>query len=68
MDPHERGDRFGHREPGIVEARAMPHVNVRWHAIPKTQAKITAPLVWQRGEMSVLALRTLVGSLPKQKS
>jgi DNA-binding transcriptional LysR family regulator len=49
---------------------AMPHVNVRRHAIPKAQAKITTPLVWRRGELSasVLALRTLVGSLPKQKS
>jgi DNA-binding transcriptional LysR family regulator len=48
----------------------MPHVNVRRHAIPKAQAKITTPLVWRRGEMSasVLALRTLIASLPKQKS
>jgi len=48
----------------------MPHVKVRRHAIPTAQAKITTPLVWRRGEMSasVLALRTLVASLPKQKS
>jgi DNA-binding transcriptional LysR family regulator len=48
----------------------MSHVNVRRHAIAKAQAKITTPLVWRRGELSasVLALRTLVASLPKQKS
>jgi hypothetical protein len=48
----------------------MTHVNVRRHAIPNAQAKMTTPLVWRRGEMSasVLALRTLVASLPKQKS
>lgn len=48
----------------------MPHVNVRRHSIPKAHAKITTPLVWRRGELSasVLALRTLVASLPKQKS
>jgi DNA-binding transcriptional LysR family regulator len=48
----------------------MPHVKVRRHAIPNAQATITTPLVWRRGEMSasVLALRTLVVSLRKQKS
>jgi DNA-binding transcriptional LysR family regulator len=48
----------------------MPHVKVRRHAIPNAQARITTPLVWRRGEMSasVLALRTLVASLPKQKN
>ncbi len=48
----------------------MPHVKVRRNAIPNAQARITTPLVWRRGELSasVLALRTLVGSLPKQKS
>jgi hypothetical protein len=45
-------------------------VNVRRHPIPKAHAKIATPLVWRRGELSasVLALRTLVASLPKQKS
>jgi DNA-binding transcriptional LysR family regulator len=48
----------------------MPHVKVSRHAIPNAQAKITTPLVWRRGEMSasVLALRTLVASLSKQKA
>jgi DNA-binding transcriptional LysR family regulator len=48
----------------------MPHVKVRRHAIPNAQARITTPLVWRRGEISasVLALRSLVASLPKQKS
>ena len=47
----------------------MPHARVLRHAIPKAQANITTPLVWRGGEMSptVLALRTLVASLPKQK-
>jgi DNA-binding transcriptional LysR family regulator len=47
----------------------MPHANVRRHAIPKAQSQITTPLVWRRGEISasVLALRTLLASLPKQK-
>lgn len=48
---------------------AIPQARVRRHAIPKSQAHITTPLVWRRGEMSpsVLALRTLVAALPKQK-
>lgn len=48
---------------------AMPHARVLRHAIPKAQANITTPLVWRSGEMSpaVLAVRTLVASLPKQK-
>jgi DNA-binding transcriptional LysR family regulator len=47
----------------------MPHVKVARHAIPNAQARITTPLVWRKGEMSasVLALRGLVASLPKQK-
>jgi DNA-binding transcriptional LysR family regulator len=47
----------------------MPHTNVRRHPIPKAQSQITTPLVWRRGEISasVLALRTLLASLPKQK-
>jgi DNA-binding transcriptional LysR family regulator len=48
----------------------MPQANVRRHPIPRAQAHITTPLVWRRGEISpsVLALRTLVASLPQQKS
>jgi DNA-binding transcriptional LysR family regulator len=48
----------------------MPQANVRRHPIAKAQAHITTPLVWRRGEISpsVLALRTLVAALPKQKS
>jgi DNA-binding transcriptional LysR family regulator len=47
----------------------MPQANVRRHPIPKAQSQITTPLVWRRGEISasVLALRTLLASLPKQK-
>jgi DNA-binding transcriptional LysR family regulator len=47
----------------------MPQANVRRHAIPKAQSQITTPLVWRRNEISpsVLALRTLLASLPKQK-
>jgi DNA-binding transcriptional LysR family regulator len=47
----------------------MPHARVLRHPIAKAQADITTPLVWRRGEVSasVLALRTLVESLPKQK-
>jgi DNA-binding transcriptional LysR family regulator len=47
----------------------MPRANVRRHPIPKAQSQITTPLVWRRGEISasVLALRTLLASLPKQK-
>jgi DNA-binding transcriptional LysR family regulator len=46
----------------------MPHARVLRHAIPKTHADMTTPLVWRRNEISppVLALRTLVASLPKQ--
>ena len=48
----------------------MPQASVRRHPIPKAQAQLTTPLVWRRGEISpsVLALRTLLASLPKQKS
>jgi len=48
---------------------AIPHAKVRRHAIPRAQAQITTPLVWRRGELSpsVLALRTLVADLSKQK-
>jgi DNA-binding transcriptional LysR family regulator len=47
----------------------MPHPNVRKHPIPKAQSQITTPLVWRRGEISasVLALRSLLAALPKQK-
>ena len=47
----------------------MPHARVLRHPIAKAQADITTPLVWRRGEISssVLALRTLVETLPKQK-
>jgi DNA-binding transcriptional LysR family regulator len=47
----------------------MPQANVRRHPVPKAQSQITTPLVWRRGEISasVLALRTLLASLPKQK-
>jgi DNA-binding transcriptional LysR family regulator len=47
----------------------MPHAKVLRHAIAKAQADITTPLVWRRGEVStsVMALRTLVSALPKQK-
>jgi DNA-binding transcriptional LysR family regulator len=47
----------------------MPHAKVLRHPIAKAQADITTPLVWRRGEISssVLALRTLVETLPKQK-
>lgn len=52
----------------VIES--MPHVKVQRHTIPKAQSQITTPLVWRRGEISpsVLALRTLLASLPKQKS
>jgi DNA-binding transcriptional LysR family regulator len=48
----------------------MPQAKVRRHPIPKAQAHITTPLVWRRGEISpsVLALRTLVAALPRQRS
>jgi DNA-binding transcriptional LysR family regulator len=48
---------------------AIPDAKVRRHLIPKAQAQITTPVVWRRGELSpsVLALRTLVAALPKQK-
>ena len=48
----------------------MPQAKVRRHPIPKAQAHITTPLVWRRGEISpsVLALRTLVASLPRQRN
>jgi DNA-binding transcriptional LysR family regulator len=48
----------------------MPDTHISRHAIAKAQANITTPLVWRRGEVSppVLALRTLVASLSKEKS
>lgn len=48
----------------------MPHATVRRHPIPKAQSQVTTPLVWRRGEISasVLALRTLLAALPKQKA
>jgi DNA-binding transcriptional LysR family regulator len=48
----------------------IPQAEVRRHAIPKAQSAITTPLVWRRGEISpsVLALRTLVAALPKQRA
>jgi DNA-binding transcriptional LysR family regulator len=48
----------------------MPHTTVRRHPIPKAQSQVTTPLVWRRGEISasVLALRTLLAGLPKQKA
>lgn len=48
---------------------AVSHAKVQRHAIPKAQAQITTPLVWRRGEISpsVLALRSLLASLPQQK-
>src|SRR5262249_8560837 len=47
---------------------SMPNAKVRRHPIPKAQSQITTPLVWRRGEISVsvLALRNLLASLPKQ--
>ena len=47
----------------------MPQANIRRHPLPKAQSQITTPLVWRRGEISasVLALRTQLASLPKQK-
>ena len=48
---------------------AMPNVKVARHPLPKAQSQIVTPLVWRRGEIStsVLALRTLLAALPKQK-
>jgi DNA-binding transcriptional LysR family regulator len=48
---------------------SMPHAKVRQHSIPKAQSEITTPLVWRRGEISVsvLALRSLLASMPKQR-
>jgi DNA-binding transcriptional LysR family regulator len=48
----------------------MPDTHIGRHMIAKAQASITTPLVWRRGEVSspVLALRTLVASLSKEKS
>ena len=45
----------------------MPGTHVLRHTIPKAQANITTPLVWRHGEISpsVLALRTLIASLPE---
>jgi DNA-binding transcriptional LysR family regulator len=47
---------------------SMPHAKVRQHPIPKSQSQITTPLVWRRGEISasVLALRGLLASMPRQ--
>jgi DNA-binding transcriptional LysR family regulator len=49
---------------------AMPQTSVQRHPIPRAQANITTPLIWRRGEISasVLALRTLLATLPKQKA
>jgi len=51
----------------VLDTMAAAHV-IR-HAIPKAQSSLTTPLVWRRGEISppVLALRTLIASLRKQK-
>jgi DNA-binding transcriptional LysR family regulator len=48
----------------------MPDTYVSRHAIAKAQANITTPLIWRRGEVSppVLALRTLLASLPKERA
>jgi DNA-binding transcriptional LysR family regulator len=48
----------------------MPDTHISRHTIAKAQTNITTPLVWRRGEVSppVLALRTLVASLSKEKS
>src|SRR5437868_3136251 len=48
---------------------SMPHAKVHQHPIPKAQSQITTPLTWRRGEISVsvLALRNLLASLPKQR-
>jgi len=48
---------------------SMPHAKVRQHPIPKAQGQITTPLIWRRGEisLSVLALRNVLASLPKQR-
>ena len=48
----------------------MPDADVLRHPIPNAQASITTPLVWRQGEISppVLALRTLIASLPRAKS
>ncbi len=48
----------------------MPDTPVLRHAIPNAQANITTPLIWRHGEISppVLALRTLIASLPKRKT
>ena len=47
----------------------MPDAKVGRHPLPKAQSQIVTPLVWRRGEISasVLALRTQLASLPKQK-
>ena len=47
----------------------MPQVKVSRHPLPKAQSQVTTPLAWRRGEIStsVLALRTLLAALPKQK-
>jgi DNA-binding transcriptional LysR family regulator len=48
----------------------MPNTHISRHPIAKAQASITTPLVWRRGEVSppVLALRTLVASMSREKS
>lgn len=47
----------------------MSNVRVSRHPLPKAQSQIVTPLVWRRGEIStsVLALRTQLASLPRQK-
>ena len=48
----------------------MPHASVRQHPLPKAQSQITTPLIWRHGEISpsVLALRTLLASRPRQSN
>jgi DNA-binding transcriptional LysR family regulator len=47
-----------------------PQAHVARHPLPKALSDITTPLVWRDGEVSppVLALRTLVASLPNSKT
>lgn len=47
----------------------LPQARVRRHAMAKTHARITTPLVWRRGELSpsVLALRSQLAGLSRHK-
>jgi DNA-binding transcriptional LysR family regulator len=47
-----------------------PQAHVARHPLPKALSDITTPLVWRDGEVSppVLALRTLLASLPNSKT